>query len=128
MVVVTALSGSDGMMLYVHDIIYKALLLDNQSVKREQSASSQSRNRPGDILIFLMATLRMLIVLSVTRSLLATSPLLLLEQPVCTEKLLKMLSTAVFIPLVTDMLAFSGRLLPGRQVLKQIARQRARPY
>ena len=31
------------------DIIYEALLLDNQSVKREWSASSQSRNRPGDI-------------------------------------------------------------------------------
>ena len=33
----------------IRDIIYEALLLDNQSVKREQSASSQSRNRPGDI-------------------------------------------------------------------------------
>ena len=77
----------------IRDIIYEALLLDNQSVKREQSASNQSRNRPGDILIFLMAALRILIFLCVTCSLLATSPLLLLEQLVCVEKLLKMLST-----------------------------------
>ena len=95
-VVVTALSGSDGTMLFVISSLQEALLLDNQSsVKREQSASSQSRNRPSDIFHpdSLMAALHILIFLCVTCSLLATSPLVLLEQPVCTEELIKMLST-----------------------------------
>ena len=73
------------------DIIYEALLLDNQSVKREQSASSQSRNRPGDTnghpTFFDISVCNLL--------LLATSPLLLLEQPVCAKKLIKMVSTSL---------------------------------
>ena len=44
----------------------------------------------SSILIFLMATQRILIFLCITRSLLATSILLLLEQPVCVEKLLSL--------------------------------------
>ena len=50
LVIVTALSGSDGMMLYVISSIKLFCLTINQCMKREQSArSGQSRNRPGDI-------------------------------------------------------------------------------
>ena len=97
------------------DIIYEALLLDNQSVKREQSASSQSRNKPG-------AALHILIFPCVTRITYFTAGAAGLR--VEAYKDAKHFSEveragAVFIPLVIDALGLWSSF--ARKILKQIA-------